>query len=261
MNNLKVIEKNGQLLVDSRDVAEMTGKHHKNLLRDIDGYVEILLGSKMSSADFFIESFYKDSTGRTLKCYLLTKKGCDMTANKMTGEKGVLFTATYVTKFEEMEQHLKQKPLSQLEILQGTINQLVAQEKRMNDLEVRLIETEKKQDDINEIISLNPTEWRRKVNTIINKMANKFGGYQAYQDIRNQSYKFLEERAHCNLSTRLTNKKRKMALEGVLKTRIDKTNNLDVIAEDSKLTEIYLAIIKEMAIKHGINYKQLEVVS
>lgn len=30
-----------------------------------------------------------------------------MVANKMTGEKGVLFTAAYVTKFEEMENKLK----------------------------------------------------------------------------------------------------------------------------------------------------------
>jgi phage regulator Rha-like protein len=30
-----------------------------------------------------------------------------MVANKMTGTKGVLFTATYVTKFDEMEKQLK----------------------------------------------------------------------------------------------------------------------------------------------------------
>jgi phage antirepressor YoqD-like protein len=32
-----------------------------------------------------------------------------MVANKMTGEKGVLFTAAYVTKFEEMEKALQPK--------------------------------------------------------------------------------------------------------------------------------------------------------
>ncbi|MDN9204386.1 phage antirepressor KilAC domain-containing protein, partial [Clostridioides difficile] len=39
----------------------------------------------------------------------LTKKGCDMVANKMTGEKGIIFTAIYVTKFEEMERELKEQ--------------------------------------------------------------------------------------------------------------------------------------------------------
>jgi phage regulator Rha-like protein len=33
-----------------------------------------------------------------------------MVANKMTGEKGVLFTAAYVIKFEEMEKTLKINP-------------------------------------------------------------------------------------------------------------------------------------------------------
>ncbi|MFP3468412.1 hypothetical protein SB754_23245, partial [Leifsonia sp. SIMBA_070] len=36
-----------------------------------------------------------------------------MVANKLTGEKGVLFTAAYVTKFEEIEQTI-QNPFSNL---------------------------------------------------------------------------------------------------------------------------------------------------
>uniref|UniRef100_UPI00164356BB Rha family transcriptional regulator n=2 Tax=Bacillus TaxID=1386 RepID=UPI00164356BB len=96
-NNLQVIEQNGQLLVDSREVAEMVGKRHTDLLRSIDGYVTILLNAKLRSVEFFLESTYQDSTGRSLKHFYLTRKGCDMVANKMTGEKGVLFTAAYVT--------------------------------------------------------------------------------------------------------------------------------------------------------------------
>ncbi|KKX54443.1 Rha family transcriptional regulator [Brevibacillus borstelensis] len=112
MSQLQIIQQNGQLLVDSREVAEMIGKQHRNLLRDIDGYVSILnQNSNLSSDQFFIESSYEAGTGKSYKCYLLTRKGCDMVANKLTGEKGVLFTAAYVTKFEEMEQqHLGLSP-------------------------------------------------------------------------------------------------------------------------------------------------------
>ncbi|BFH70642.1 antirepressor [Paenibacillus dendritiformis] len=85
----------------------MTGKRHDHLLRDIDGYIEVLSAApNFGVSDFFIESTYKDTTGRVLRCYLITRKGCDMVANKMTGEKGVLFTATYVSKFDEMEKQL-----------------------------------------------------------------------------------------------------------------------------------------------------------
>jgi len=51
-------------------------------------------------------STYQDSTGRTLPCFYLTRKGCDMVANKLTGNKGILFTAAYVSKFEAMEKAL-----------------------------------------------------------------------------------------------------------------------------------------------------------
>lgn len=110
MSNLTVFQHDSIDVVDSRQVAEMIGKQHKHLLRDIAGYIEILSQSiepKIGPNDFFIESSYKDSIGRTLPCYLLTKKGCDMVANKMTGEKGVLFTAAYVTAFEAMRHHIE----------------------------------------------------------------------------------------------------------------------------------------------------------
>nr|DAK61248.1 MAG TPA: regulatory protein [Caudoviricetes sp.] len=110
MNELTVFEQNGQLLTDSREVAELIGKQHKNLLADIRAYCDYMNEStelNFQPSDFFISSTYKDSTGRELPCYLLTKKGCDMVANKMTGQKGVLFTAAYVNAFHAMEEHIK----------------------------------------------------------------------------------------------------------------------------------------------------------
>lgn len=107
---LEIVNINGQLVTDSRDVAEMVGKQHAHLMRDIKGYAEILNESNFGLVNFFIESTYKDSKGETRPCYLLTRKGCDMVANKMTGQKGVLFTATYVTRFEEMEKQLQSQP-------------------------------------------------------------------------------------------------------------------------------------------------------
>lgn len=109
MNELKVFDFNSVEVVDSREVAEMVGKSHAHLMRDISGYAQVLeksTESKFGLSDFFIPNTYIDVTGRTLPCYLLTKKGCDMVANKMTGEKGVLFTAAYVTAFEKMRERM-----------------------------------------------------------------------------------------------------------------------------------------------------------
>ena len=100
----------GQQAIDSREVAEMVERNHKELLRDIRKYIEIMEKANernFAPVDFFIESSYKDSKGETRHCYLITKKGCDMIANKLTGEKGVLFTAAYVTAFEEMQRAMQ----------------------------------------------------------------------------------------------------------------------------------------------------------
>lgn len=96
-----------QLVLDSREVAEMVGKRHANLIRDIDHYIEVLSqNSKLSSDSFFIEKTYVAGTGKQYKRYDITRKGCEMAANKLTGEKGILFTAEYVERFNQMEKEL-----------------------------------------------------------------------------------------------------------------------------------------------------------
>lgn len=132
MNQLQIINRNGQLLADSRDVADMIVRPHNDLLKTIRSYMEYLGKGDFSHADFFIENYYTDSQGKPRLHFLITKKGCDMIANKMTGEKGVLFTAAYVTKFEEMENQLKYQDTSNLSPLLQTLIQM---ETRQNALE------------------------------------------------------------------------------------------------------------------------------
>lgn len=101
---IKYVGESKQQVIDSRDVAKMIGKTHKNLMRDIRSYINDLeMSSKLSPSDFFIESDYLDSINRTKPCYLLTKQGCEFVANKLTGRKGTIFTATYVSLFNEYE--------------------------------------------------------------------------------------------------------------------------------------------------------------
>ena len=102
MNELKLI--NGRAVMGSRDVAEMIGKNHAHLMRDIARYInDISADPKLDSLNFFLESSYFDKQGKERPCYLLTKRGCEFVANKMTGTKGNLFTARYVNLFNEFE--------------------------------------------------------------------------------------------------------------------------------------------------------------
>ena len=103
--------KNLEQTLDSREVAKMIGKEHKAVMRDIRRYIKQInecnitpvTEHKIVPSDFFEESIYKDSTGRTLPCYMITRKGCEFIANKLTGTKGTEFTARYINRFHEME--------------------------------------------------------------------------------------------------------------------------------------------------------------
>lgn len=104
-----------QQTITSLEIAEMMEVSHKEILRKIDGrkdrrgYMQVLTENQMAPSDYFIESTYKDASGKENKCYLVTKLGCDFLANKFNGEKGVLFTARYVKRFYEMEHKFIEK--------------------------------------------------------------------------------------------------------------------------------------------------------
>lgn len=93
-------------MLTSLEVAQMVGKEHKGLLRDIRRYCEQLGGSKIALTDFFTESTYITEQNKTMPCYLVTKKGCEFIAHKLTGQKGTEFTARYINRFHQMEDGL-----------------------------------------------------------------------------------------------------------------------------------------------------------
>lgn len=110
------MQKQIEQTLDSREVAEMVGKEHKNLMRDVRSYVSELNQLKIEPVDFFRENTYKDGKGEKRPCYDITKKGCEFIAHKLTGIKGTEFTARYINRFHDMEETIregilqKQKP-------------------------------------------------------------------------------------------------------------------------------------------------------
>ena len=115
--------------INSIEVAEMVGKAHNKLMRDIRDYIKQLGESKIGHTGFFTESTYKTSQNKTMPCYNVTKKGCEFIAHKLTGAKGAEFTAKYINRFHDMEDTIRQgktqqKKLSHKEKL-PSVNQMV----------------------------------------------------------------------------------------------------------------------------------------
>lgn len=94
--------------ISSLEVAEMIGKEHKNLMRDVRSYKDELGQLKIEPSNFFTENTYKNSQNKTMPCYKVTKKGCEFIAHKLTGIKGTEFTAKYIIRFHDMEDTIKQ---------------------------------------------------------------------------------------------------------------------------------------------------------
>lgn len=255
MNKLKIVDMNGQQTIDSRLVAETLEIQHKNLLQKIRGYEDILEGSKFSSRQFFIPSSYLSEQNKEQPCYMLTKKGCEMVANKITGEKGVIFTAMYVDVFNTMEKQTNFDSLQSQE-LSPLLQWQIQTELGLKKHDQQFIEVSQEIQDIRDVLGTYPNSWREDTNKLLRRIGNNFGDSQSYQEVRAESYELLEKRMGVNLEIRLTNKRRRMADEGVCKSKRDKLNYLDVIGDDKKLIEGYISIVKELTIKYGGNINE-----
>lgn len=127
-----------QKYIDSREVAEMVGKEHKELLRDIRRYCEQLAESKIALGDFFTESTYQDANNQARPCYLVTKKGCEFIAHKLNGVKGTEFTAKYINRFHEMEDKIQyqfQNISTEMKAILMHDEKIMKMDERVTDLE------------------------------------------------------------------------------------------------------------------------------
>ena len=118
-----ITTKEGKIIpvLDSREVATMMGKDHKEILQyleglktkdgkvKITGIIPTLTSGGLHPLDYFIKDSYRDNKNEIRRCYLVTKMGCELLGNKQQGEKGILFSAKYVEEFNRMEETLKEK--------------------------------------------------------------------------------------------------------------------------------------------------------
>lgn len=122
--------------IDSRLISQWAGKEHKNLLGDIRNHIRNLKkaqtqlknGVAKKLADpldagrygildpdlYFIESSYIHPQNKTkYPSFLVSRLGCELIANKMTGVKGTQFTALYINEFHRLRNETEAIPAPQ----------------------------------------------------------------------------------------------------------------------------------------------------
>lgn len=253
MNNLKVIENElvpvyetstGEKVVygsELHEVLEVKSNYREWIKRrvlDIDAEED---------EDFTTVEIPTVSGGTSKKDHIIKLDTAKEMAMLERNEKGKQVRRYFI----QVEKKYKTASLATQELspqLQVMINLEIEQKRQAEKLE----HVEERIESIREVVAIDTTSWREDTGRILRKIGMECGDSKSYQDVRAESYQLLEKRMGVNVKQRLTNKRRRMADEGVCKSRRDKLNYLDVIADDKKLIEGYTAIVKELAIKYGV---------
>lgn len=97
---IRVENKDGDLIVNSREIAKKFDKRHDNVIRDIENLIS---NSSKLSNEFFIENEYTNKRGKTYREYLLTRDGFSLLAMGFTGKEALEWKIKYIEAFNKME--------------------------------------------------------------------------------------------------------------------------------------------------------------
>lgn len=202
------------------------------------GLYSLILSSKLLDA----KKFKRWVTSEVLPSIRKTGSYGNMTQIEM-----IAMIASNAVKLEKKQLELENKMNEQNDLLNETVDAIDTTTKSVKKIENAF-------ENVKEAIVLDRKEWRKETKSVIMKIAKYLPDeFENSSSVYYKLYKLLEKRAGVNLNTRLKNMKDRMRKAGVSSTKVCKANKLDVIAEDPKLIEIFVGIVKELAMKTGLN--------
>ena len=245
MNELiKTIKKDdGTIAVSGRDLHEFLGigKDFSNWFKDMTAY-------GFEEGKDFTPISAKSNGGRPRIEYVMTIDMAKEISMIQRNEKGKQARQYFI----EVEKRYKQGQIDMTSLSPET-RMAMATAQALAQQELKLKSMDTKLDSIADIVGTSTMDWRKSTQHLINRIVQIQGGeVENWKSVRNDIYDEVDRRAGSSLSIRLTNLKRRMAEEGETKSKRDKTTKVDVIGNDKKLIEIYMAVVKDFAIKYSI---------
>ncbi|SJW48538.1 phage anti-repressor [Clostridioides difficile] len=258
MNNLQVIERNNERVLTTQQLADVyetdVNNIQTNFNRNKERFKENVHYFLLQGE--YLKEFKNQPTNSQLvskhssQLYLWTERGANRHCK-------ILDTDKAWEQFDNLEETYfkvkQQKPSCIEDVLIESLKEMKDLRLQVNQANNIALEAKTEVKTIKEVVSLNATDWRKDTQQLIAKIAKKQGGFEHINLFRRESYELLNNRFGVDLNRRLINKRRKMAEEGVSESKREKVNNLDVIQDDKKLIEGYVAIVKDMALKYGIS--------
>lgn len=116
MNEIILQNKDGQVLVSSRDVAKHFNKKHSEVIYAIEGRIGkdgtvknngILMSGNSQLSQMFIKTEYKDSMNRMKYEYFMNRDGFSLLCMGFTGQEALEWKLKYIEAFNKMEETIK----------------------------------------------------------------------------------------------------------------------------------------------------------
>lgn len=256
--DLQIKEFNGQRVVTFKDIdtahERPEGTASRNFRQNKDRFIE--------NDDYYVVQLTSDEIRRQFgsgknagrELIALTESGYLMITKSLKDDRAWAVHRSLVNNyFRFKETSVQVNELSpELQMFKQIFDSVAAQQLKQKEQDEKLNRLDNKVESIKEVIVLDPNSWKEDSRKIVNAIALSMGGFEHVRDVRAESYRLLDERMASNLSVRLTNMRRRMADNGVCKSKRDKVTKVDVIADDKKLIQGYIGVMKDMAIKYGI---------
>ena len=254
MNDLTVTEYRDIRVLTTQQIAELYGADSKtisyNFNHNKERYIEgkhyiLLTGDELRA---FRE--IHDLPTSTPKLYLWTEKGAFLHAKSLNTDKAWEVYDRLVDGYFRVRSVVDERLSPETKMLYQMINQIAASEiqaKEAKELAQKAVETTEA---IKEAVKPVFDNWRSEINAKFNRIQKSAD--KQFSSLRTEMYTELEERAGCDLSTRLRNKRNRMQESGCTKTEINNLNKMDIIEEDKKLREIFSKIVSEYEIQYCV---------
>lgn len=186
MSQLVFIE-NNRPVTDSLTVAEVFGKNHKDVLRDIRN----LDCSEEFNQRNFAQIEYQDSQNRTYQKYLMTQDGFTFLVMGYTGKEAARFKEMYINEFNRMREQLRNNivPLDERSVRLALLKTAQDHEERLMSIEEKVQAVERK---VDEQITLDSGEQRR----VQKAIAKRIYELEENQKIRSEYFRQLHREIH-----------------------------------------------------------------
>lgn len=261
MNKLVPVEFKNQRIMTTKVLAEQYGTEETNIKTNFnnnkDRFIEgkhyyQLTGDELKEFKRVVNDINDPSIKFASILTLWTEKGAARHAKILdTDEAWEVYEELEETYFrvKEVAQNISQLS-PELQMFNNLFKALATTELEQKKLNEAITETKEEVQAIKDIIVLNPkAAWRRECNRILNVIGMKLNNYRVPKE---EVYQALKERGNCRPNVLVNNLKKRARANGMAPSKVEKLNILDVLENEPRLKEIYVAIVKDMAIKNNV---------